>query len=107
MALESQLVETGLQIGAANQREGGRAGDASAQGSFLDAERLILEPISENAGGPGVSLARQIGRAKLSSCPSGSTMWKYRSPHDPSFGANSGVRPAETARAYCASTSST
>jgi hypothetical protein len=78
-----------------------------AGGSFLDAERLILEPISENASGASESVARQIGRAKLSSCPSGPTMWKYRSPHDPSFGENSGVRPADIARAYCASTSST
>ena len=47
------------------------------------------------------------GRAKLSSCASGSTMWKKRSPHGASCGPEAGDNPAATARACCASTSST
>jgi hypothetical protein len=44
------------------------------------------------------------GRAKLSSCPSGSTIWKYRSFQGASRGVNAGVNPAASALWYIAST---
>src|SRR5829696_8371466 len=47
------------------------------------------------------------GRAKLSSWPSRSWMWKYRSPQGASAGEVSGSNPAARARRYIASTSST
>jgi len=45
------------------------------------------------------------GQAKLSSCPSGSVMWKKRSPHGASQGALSGCTPAATSLSWRASTS--
>ena len=47
------------------------------------------------------------GLAKLSSCPSGSVMWKYRSPQLASRGAVSGRKPFAIASWYRASTSDT
>ena len=48
-------------------------------------------------GGAGYTEDRK-GRAKLSSCPSGSIKWKKRSPHSASRGAVVGWHPAASAR---------
>src|SRR5438132_12090144 len=53
-----------------------------------------------------VHAAGRNGHANDNSCPSGSSMWKYRSPHE-AFCGFSGLNPSSMKRLQSASTSST
>src|SRR5438552_7472006 len=75
--------------------------------SGLDLSPNAVHLTSENPNGFAiVHAAGRNGHANDNSCPSGSSMWKYRSPHE-AFCGFSGLNPSSLKRLQSASTSST